>query len=137
MQHSRPITYFSKALDARNKQLYIYEKEFLALIMIVDKWRHYVQRTEFEIHTDHKALSFLGQQELQFKVVYKQGKDNVVADALSRVGHVMVMAVVSEDQPMSIQEVLNSYAIDSEAQELLAKLSVVVQMSKVISYVKG
>jgi hypothetical protein len=137
MQHGRPITYFSKALDARNKQLYIYEKEFLALIMIVDKWRHYVQRTEFEIHTDHKALSFLGQQELQFKVVYKQGKDNVVADALSRVGHVMVMAVVSEVQPMWIQEVLNSYAIDSEAQELLAKLSVVVQMSKVISYVKG
>jgi hypothetical protein len=137
MQHSRPITYFSKALDARNKQLSIYEKEFLALIMIVDKWRHYVQRTEFEIHTDHKALSFLGQQELQFKVVYKQGKDNVVADALSRVGHVMVMAVVSEVQPMWIQEVLNSYAIDSEAQELLAKLSVVVQMSKVISYVKG
>jgi hypothetical protein len=45
--------------------------------------------------------------------------------------------VVSEVQPMWIQEVLNSYAIDSEAQELLAKLSVVVQMSKVISYVKG
>lgn len=137
MQHGRPITYFSKALDARNKQLSIYEKEFLALIMIVDKWRHYVQRTEFEIHTDHKPLSFLGQQVLQFKVIYKQGKDNVVADALSRVGHVMVMAVVSEVQPMWIQEVLNSYAIDSEAQELLAKLSVVVQMSKVISYVKG
>jgi hypothetical protein len=137
MQHSRPITYFSKALDARNKQLSIYEKEFLALIMIVDKWRHYVQRTEFEIHTDPKALSFLGQQELQFKVIYKQGKDNVVANALSRVGHVMVMAVVSEVQPMWIQEVLNPYAIDSEAQELLAKLSVVVQMSKVICYVKG
>jgi hypothetical protein len=58
MQEGRPISYLSKALGERNKHLSIYEKEFMVLIMVVDKWRH-----EFEIHTDQKALSFLGQQE--------------------------------------------------------------------------
>jgi hypothetical protein len=57
-------------------------------------------------------------------VVYKQGKDNVVADALSRMAHVMAMTSVSEVQPMWIQEVLNSCTTDNEAQEWLAKLSI-------------
>jgi hypothetical protein len=139
MQQGRPIAFLSKALGIKNKQLSIYKKEFLALIMVVDKWRPNLQRTEFEIRTDHKALHFLEDQELhsellrkamtklmglQFRVVYKQGKDNVVADALSRMAHVMAMTSVSEVQSMWIQEVLNSYTTNNEAQELLAKFSV-------------
>ena len=88
----------------------IYEKEFLALIMAVDKWRQYLQRQEFVIRTDHKSLSYLTAQNLhsdvqrkamtrlmglQFKVVYKKGKDNVAADALSRVGHLLALQAVS------------------------------------------
>lgn len=138
MKQGRPIAFLSKALRVKNKQLLIYEKEFLALIMDVDKWRSFLQRTEFEIRTDHKALSFLGYQKLhselwrkemtkmmglQFRVVYKQGKDNVVDDALSRRVHLMAMTSVSEVQSLWIQEVLNSYTIDSEAQDWLARLS--------------
>jgi hypothetical protein len=107
--------------------------------MAVDRWRHYLQRRKFEIRTDHKALSFLGSQELhselqrkameklmgmQFKVIYKQGKENKVADALSRVGCVMALTAVSEVQPRWIQEVTNSYVTDSDAQSLLARLCV-------------
>jgi hypothetical protein len=53
---------------------------------------------------------------LKFKIVYKKGKDNVAADALSRVGHLMAIQGVSEVQPLWIQEVLNSYKTDSSAQ---------------------
>lgn len=117
MQQGRPLAFLTKALGAQNQFLPIYDKEFLALIIGVDKWRHYLQRSEFEIHTDHKALSFLGQQELhsdlqrkamakmmglQFKVIYKQGKDNVVPNALSRMGHLMVLTTISEVQPLWI-----------------------------------
>lgn len=152
MQQGRPIAYLSKALGAKNKQLSIYEKEFLAVIMAVDKWRSYLHRTEFEIRTDHKALSFLGDQELhsdlqrkamtklmglQFKVVYKQGKDNVVADALSRLGHMMAITMVSEVQPIWLQEVLNSYVTDEEAQELLAKLTIHSPDEQGFSLLKG
>jgi hypothetical protein len=40
MQHGQPIAYLGKALGEKYKSLSIYEKEFLALIMVVEKWRH-------------------------------------------------------------------------------------------------
>jgi hypothetical protein len=59
---------------------------------------------------------------MEFKVVYKQGKDNKVADALSCVGYFMDVTVASVVQPVWLQEVLNSYTSDSEAQTTLTQL---------------
>ena len=42
MENSPPIAYLSKALGERHKAMSIYEKEFLALIMAVERWRHYL-----------------------------------------------------------------------------------------------
>jgi hypothetical protein len=39
MQRHRPIAYLSKALSVKNKGMSIYDKEFLALLMEVEKWR--------------------------------------------------------------------------------------------------
>jgi len=114
MQGGRPIAYLSKALGPTHQHLSIYEKEFLALIMAVEKWRSYLQRQEFIIQSDHKSLSYLSEQNLQsdlqrkamthlmglqFRVVYKKGKENLAADALSRVGHLMAIQAVSEIKP--------------------------------------
>lgn len=91
MQHGWALAYLSKALGVKNQKLSIYEKEFIALIMAVDRWRHYLQRGASLRYKQITVLSFLGSQELhselqrkamsklmgmQFKVVYKQGKDN-------------------------------------------------------------
>jgi hypothetical protein len=38
MQQGHPIAYMSKALGIMNRKLFVYEKEFLAVIMVVDKW---------------------------------------------------------------------------------------------------
>ena len=65
MQQERPVAYLSKALGPSHQQLSIYEKEFLALIMAIEKWRSYLQRQEFTIRTDHKSLSYLTEQNLQ------------------------------------------------------------------------
>jgi hypothetical protein len=69
--------------------------------MAVDKWRRYLLRQPFIIKTDHKSMCHLQDQTLsidmqrkamtklaglQFKLQYKQGPENIVADALSRVG---------------------------------------------------
>ena len=126
-QHGQPIAFLSKALGPAQKSTSIYEKEFLALIMAVEKWRTYLQLQEFVIKTDHKSLSYLSEQNLhselqrkamtrlmglKFRIVYRQGKDNIVADSLSRVGHMMALQAVSEVQLVWLQEVLNSYATD-------------------------
>ncbi|KAJ4750853.1 polyprotein [Rhynchospora pubera] len=42
MQGRRPLTYFSKALGPKNQGMSTYEKEFLALITAVQKWKHYL-----------------------------------------------------------------------------------------------
>lgn len=39
-QKGRPIAYFSKVLAARYRDKSIYEKEYMALLNVVDKWRH-------------------------------------------------------------------------------------------------
>ncbi|WVZ62139.1 hypothetical protein U9M48_011919 [Paspalum notatum var. saurae] len=139
MQHGRPIAFLSKALGPSHSNYSIYEKEFLALIMAVDKWKQYLHFQEFVIRTDHKSLAYLSEQNLHsplqrkamarlmglnFKIVYKQGKDNVAADALSRVAHLMHLQAVSATQPVWLQEVLNSYTTDPQAQQLLAQLAV-------------
>lgn len=138
VQDGHPVAYFSKALGIRNQQLSTYEKEFLAVMMAVDKWRAYLQRGPFLILTDHKSLCNLGDQQLdtdlqrramsklvglQFRFQYKKGIDNGAADALSRVGHLLSANALSICQPRWIQEVANSYETDAKAQELLAQLA--------------
>jgi hypothetical protein len=107
--------------------------------MAVEKWRHYLQRQEFIILTDHKSLAYLNEQNLhsemqrkamtrlmglQFKIRYKQEKENIAADALSRVGHMMALQAVSTVQPAWVQEVINSYVTDPQAQQLLQRLAI-------------
>jgi hypothetical protein len=42
MQDQRPIAFFSQALQGRNLNLSAYEKEMLALVASVQKWRPYL-----------------------------------------------------------------------------------------------
>lgn len=138
MQEQHPIAFLSKSLSQTHLALSIYEKEFLALLMAVDRWRPYLQRGEFLIKTDHHSLCYLDDQTLQsplqrkamaklmglqFKISYKKGSDNQAADALSRVQHVMSIQVCLEIQPMWLQEVVNSYITDRDAQRRLTELA--------------
>ena len=106
--------------------------------MVVERWRSYLQLQEFVIITYHKSLAYLSEQNLhsdmqrkamtrlmglKFKIVYRKGKENTVADSLSRVGHLMTLQAVATVQLAWIKEVVNSYATDSKAQDLLTKLA--------------
>uniref|UniRef100_A0A2N9I716 Integrase catalytic domain-containing protein n=1 Tax=Fagus sylvatica TaxID=28930 RepID=A0A2N9I716_FAGSY len=76
-----------------------YDKELYALVRALETWQHYLWPREFVIHTDHESLKYLkGQGKLNqrharwleyietfpYVIRYKQGKENIVADALSR-----------------------------------------------------
>ena len=52
LQDEHPIAFMSKSLGTRHRGLSTYEKECLAILMAVDKWRSYLQHVEFLIRTD-------------------------------------------------------------------------------------
>ncbi|WVZ94694.1 LOW QUALITY PROTEIN: hypothetical protein U9M48_040559 [Paspalum notatum var. saurae] len=122
LQKGHPIAYLSKALGPKAQALSTYEKECLALILAVTKWKSYLQHREFLIATDHKSLIHLGDQKLQeglqqkaflklmglqYKVIYKKGSDNRVADALSR---------RSTSTPCWLEVIIKGYQNDPRAQ---------------------
>ncbi|KAJ3703272.1 hypothetical protein LUZ61_006977 [Rhynchospora tenuis] len=146
MQNQKPIAYFSKSLGVRNQGLSTYEKELLALLSAVKKWRHYLVGAPFVIKTDQISLKHLLEQRvsttlqhkslctllgLNYVIEYKKGKENKVADALSRVeGHNWAMQqvsaenwAVSEILPQWIQELLHSYEGDPWIADLKLKLA--------------
>ena len=71
MQCGHPIAYLRKALGIKAQALSTYEKECLALIMAVNKWKPYLQHQEFTIVTDQKALIHLGEQKIHQSMQHK------------------------------------------------------------------
>jgi hypothetical protein len=115
-----------------------YEKEALAILMAMDHWHANLQPTEFIIHTDQKSLIHLEDQcittpwqqkvmvkllGLRYRVVYKRGPDNRVADALSRCSQpgTRELAAISVCLPTWLHEIQQGYQGDPQAQKLLAQ----------------
>jgi hypothetical protein len=71
MQANHPVAYLSKHLCPRNQALSVYEKECLAILMAIDKWRPYLQHKKFIIRTNHKSLLLLTEQRVTPKIQHK------------------------------------------------------------------
>ena len=112
MQGGRPIAYMSKALSERHKLMTVYEKEMLAIVLAIQKWRPYLLGRHFKAMTDHHSLKFLLQQKIttpnqqkwmskllgyDFEVLYKKGTENSAADALSRYPMLKAISTVKSE----------------------------------------
>ena len=64
MQDHRPIAFHNQALKGNKLSLPIYEKEFLALVVTVKKWRPYLLGRPFVIKTNHQSLKYLLEQRM-------------------------------------------------------------------------
>ena len=71
MQNGHPISFLSKPFSSRSRSFSTYEKECLAIIMAIEKWRSYLHGQEFLIRTDHKSLLHLDNQKVVSKVQQK------------------------------------------------------------------
>lgn len=94
----RPIAFASRTLNDVETRYATNEKEALAIIWAVNKFQSYLHGAKFTLVTDHKPLTFIKSSDKNMKILrwrldlenydyevkYKEGKSNVVADALSR-----------------------------------------------------
>lgn len=71
MQEGHPITYLSKALGPKSLGYSVYEKEFLAILLAVQKWRSYLVCGTFVIRTDQKSLKHLLEQKITTPLQHK------------------------------------------------------------------
>jgi len=96
-----PVSYFSKKLDKYQRWYSTIEKEALALVLALEHFEVYVGGSSGSVvvFTDHNPLVFLARmrnknrrlmnwslrlQSFNISIQHVRGKDNVVADALSR-----------------------------------------------------
>lgn len=98
-REERPIQYFSKTLNQAQRNYSTIELELFAIIASIRHWSCYLHN-KFFVVSDHKPIEYLFNAkhsssrihrwrlellEFQFEVIYKKGKLNVCADALSRI----------------------------------------------------
>jgi hypothetical protein len=99
LQEGKPVAYFSEKLSGASLKFSTYDKELYALVLSLHTWQQYLWHREFIIHSDHEALKHIRTQtnlncrhakwvefieSFPYIIKHKNGKDNVIADALSR-----------------------------------------------------
>ncbi|GFX42545.1 retrovirus-related Pol polyprotein from transposon opus [Trichonephila clavipes] len=121
----KPIAFYSKKLNETQTRYITYDRELLGIYLSVKHFKHLLEGNDFVIYTDHKPLTFAfkqknekasprQQRQLQYisefscNIQHVLGKDNVVADALSRIDS------ISE---INFEEIAEEQTIDEELQK--------------------
>jgi hypothetical protein len=139
MQEGRPLDFESRPLKGKDLHKPIYEKEMMAILHALKKWCPYLIGRHFKVKTDHDSLKYFLEQRLSseeqqkwvtkilgydFEIVYKKGKQNVVADALSRKDEDVeaFLCAISIIQPDWIIEARDEWKNDEKVWTLIQRL---------------
>lgn len=124
----QPLAFFSRKFRPSQQKYSPYDRELLAIYEAIKHFRHMVEARDFVIYTDHKPLCFAFHSHKQncsprqFRhldfisqfttdIRHISGKDNVVADTLSRIEEIA--------QPVDPQLVAKLQQSDQELSHLL------------------
>ncbi|GKB36164.1 putative mitochondrial protein [Tanacetum coccineum] len=133
------VAFYSKTLALRHHTLSTYEKELLAVIQALDKWRGYLLNRLFKIKTYHFSLKYLLEQRIttpsqmkwlhklmgfDYDILYKKRSENKAANALSRIptsAQLLTLALSSISNDY-VQKIMNSYRVDADLQNIITDL---------------
>ena len=120
-QSGRPITMISRTLSKTEENYATNQRELLAIFWALQQLKHYwFGRNDIRIYTDHQPLTFAMSnknsnatmkrwrdsiEEFSPQFFYKPGKENVVADALSRQ---YINSITTQHSEESSSEVIRS-----------------------------
>ncbi|GAB1598560.1 hypothetical protein Ahia01_000133100, partial [Argonauta hians] len=102
-QAGRPVAFFSRTLTPTERKHASVEKEACAIVEAIKKWSHYLSARRFTIVTDQQAVHYMFHSQrlgkikndkiqrwrmelgcYDYDIMYRPGKNNIPADALSR-----------------------------------------------------
>lgn len=154
-QGGHPIAFFSKKMCPRMGASSAYVHELYAITESVKKWSQYMLGSSFKIYTDHKSLKELMTQHLQtpeqqkwltkligytYEIHYKPGRENVVADALSRIPDssqdVVYTNINSPTLPI-LDAMQKFYTNTTEGRKLITKVQQNTEMQQKFTYKSG
>ena len=155
LQNGLPVAYASKALTDTQKSYAQIEKETLAVVFGCEKFHQYVFGRVFTVESDHKPLEAIFKKPLNqcplrlqrmrirlqpysFKLIYKPGKELLLADALSRSylnesedifnGDIEThVGMIIENLPVS-NEIMRKFQIETQKDEVLQNVIKFIQM---------
>lgn len=112
----KPLAFFSKSMSETQRRYSVYDRELLAIYTAVKHFRRLIEGNQVTVYSDHKPLSFAlskpssnndtprRERQLSFisqfctDIKYLEGRQNTVADWLSRIEVINMPTVIDYEQ---------------------------------------
>ena len=136
-QKGQPVAYISRLLKKAEKNYTITEKEALAALWAMEKFEFLLTGKEFNLVTDHKALQEIKKKHnfgtpritrwlsrfnnFNFKVLYREGNNMQVPDALSRSQEHNKLSLNLEDRDKRVLDIHMEYHHRKDIVDILSK----------------
>jgi hypothetical protein len=151
-QNAFVICYESRKLKEHERNYATHDLELESIMHALRKWRDYLMGKRFELRIDHNGLKYLFDQpnqnsrksrwleflsEYDFDIKNIKGKENKVADELSRRVHELHATTISMYQTNIKRKIMEAIDVDLQYRDLVEKLQQDKMPQKVVNYNLG